>query len=239
MQLGSVTATEMAEIDSLAVGPLGLAAAGLLELAASGVATAARQLLGSVTGQAVLVLTGSGGNGLDAVATTRRLAGWGALPTIILAKPRETLPPDLQAALASAEHFNVRIFEPGALLPAATLIIDGLVGYRLAGPLNPEVAELVTAAMRLKVPTLAIDVPSGLDATTGKADGPAIRADVTVTLGYPKSGLVKPFAKNLVGQLLVADLSLPRALWQRRGLVPPDFSNAPLLKLERSGPLVQ
>ena len=78
------------------------------------------------------------------------------------------------------------------------------------------------------VPIVAVDLPSGLDPTTGKADQPAIRADVTVAIAYPKSGVTKPFAKNLVGQLLVADVSIPPGIWARFDQPAPVFSEGVL-----------
>lgn len=228
MQLGAVTVAQMAQAERQ-MDEVGLDPLQILENASFAVAEQARRMLGSVLGRPVVVLVGPGQTGAVGAAVARRLASWGAEPTILLGTDRAQLQSLALRSLEVAEQFDVRVFEPGALMPPAELIVDGLVGTGLAGPLRETIGELVASAMKVKVPVLAIDVPSGLDPDSGRADQPAIRADVTVTLGYPKVGLVKPFATQLVGLLFVADLGIPARTWSQFGQPPPDFSQGPLV----------
>lgn len=232
MQLGSVTPEQMSEINRLVSQDLGLDQQVRIENASFGVAETARQMVGSLTGTPIVVLVGAGGTGAVGAAVARRLASWSAKVTILLACERDKLHPTTATQLGLAEQYGVKVFDPGALMPPAKLIIDGLVGYGFRGKLLGSYAELVSMVVKVKVPILAIDVPSGLDAVTGKADQPAIRADTTVALGYPVAGVRKPFAKNVVGNLIVCDLGIPALMWHQVRQVPPDFSAGPLVPVD-------
>lgn len=234
MTLPAITPAQMLSVEKLLTDELGVDPVVLIETAGVLIAEQARRMLnGSVAQRAVVTLVGTGQNGTDAMAAARRLAAWGAQSTVLLGRTRTQLPPATLVQLELAEHFGVRVFDPDALLPEADLIVDGLIGYGLQGPARDTVGELIHAVTRYRVPVLAVDVPSGLDATTGKADMPAIRADVTLVLAYPKTGLVKSFAANLVGELVVADLGVPSWVWQRLKLPAPNFATGPLVTLKR------
>jgi NAD(P)H-hydrate epimerase len=113
-------------------------------------------------------------------------------------------------------------------------VIDGLVGYRLAGPLRGAVAELVRWANAQAAPVLALDVPSGLDSTTGALSDPTVRAAATLTLALPKVGLQAAAAAPFVGELYLADIGVPPALYEGLGLaapVGPLFAQSDLLRL--------
>lgn len=231
MTIPAISAKQMSALDATLPAQLGLEQSVFVENAGTAIGLAIRELLGSLRGKRVVVLVGSGENGGDGVAAARKLAAWGARPTLLLAGDRATLAPVTMRELQLAEQYDLRIFEPGALLPPADVIIDALVGYKLSGPLRPPAATLAEAALRLRVPVVAVDVPSGLDATSGKANVPIIRAEATIALGYPKSGTVKPFAKNVVGRLFVADIGIPPRVWVHNDLPAPDFSSGPLVEL--------
>ncbi|MBI4032634.1 NAD(P)H-hydrate epimerase [Candidatus Berkelbacteria bacterium] len=231
MVIPAVTAKQMSAIDATLPAQLGLEPGVFVENAGVALALAVKELLGTLRGKRVVILVGAGENGADGVAAGRKLAAWGGRPTLLLAAERTSLKPQTLRELERAEQYDLRIFEPGALLPPADLVIDAIVGYRFAGPLRPPASTLAESALRLRVPVLAVDVPSGLDATSGKADVPIIRAEATVAIGYPKAGAVKPFAKNLIGRLFVADVGIPPRVWQHNDLPAPDFSSGPLVEL--------
>lgn len=99
---------------------------------------------------------------------------------------------------------------------AADLVIDAVIGYSLEGdPVGPA-AELIEWANRQPAPVLSLDAPSGLDVSSGRAASPCVRADVTMTLALPKVGLL--MAPSLVGDLFVADISVPPVLFERLGI---------------------
>lgn len=224
--IDAVTTKQMNAVYAEAERTLGLNLAAMRESAALAIAMESLALLkatGSVAD--IAILAGASGNGADAIAAARRLAGWGVRTTILLAAERNELLPSTRSELELAEIYSVRVFDPGAFMPPASLVIDGLIGTGLSGAPSGTAGDLIDVANRLRLPLLAIDLPSGLHPDTGKADQPAIRADVTIALGYPKIGLMKPFAKNLIGTLKIADLSIPASAWQRLGLRAPRFTD--------------
>lgn len=231
MPLAAISRRQMEQVDLALVEQIGFTLEMMVENASFLIATKAKEMLGEVKSKKITVLVGSGHNGADALATARRLSSWSADVTVLLSSQRQQLKPATNYQLELAEIFGVRVYDPGALIPDCQLIIDGLLGYNGLGKPRGDTAELINAAMKLRSPILAIDLPSGLDADTGKADQPAIRADVTLTLAYPKLGLTKDFAKNMVGELLLADVSIPPLIWQKLKLPPPDFSQSSVVTI--------
>jgi NAD(P)H-hydrate epimerase len=229
--LGAVTAAQMAEIDRSLEQDVGLTLAASTELTGYHIANYLTTILDNLEGKRILILTGAGHNGADALATARHLSNRSASVVALMDRSRTELKPFTHQQLELAEQYGVRAFEPGALLPEADLILDGLIGYGLEGSLLQEsTRELIFASSQYKVPHIAIDVPTGLDATTGRATTPAFRADSTVTLGYPKTGLVKQYSSALVGELWLVDVGIPARWWQRLQLSHPDFSAGSLMK---------
>lgn len=224
-KLGSVTVDEIRAIDDFAVNELGLTLEMMMENAGAAVAWQSLSILKEIRDKKVLVLAGGGHNGADAIVAARRLATWGANCLVLLNKPRDELKRLTAQQLILAEKYGIRFFEPGALFPESDLIIDGLIGYDLEGELDAVTSDLIEAANRYKAPVLSVDLPSGLDGNTGKGRFPTIRADQTLTLAYPKEGLLKDFATQLVGQLFLGDIGLPNSIWKQYGVPEPDFSH--------------
>ena len=90
-----------------------------------------------------------------------------------------------------------------------------LIGYSLSGAPRGVSAGLIRAANAHTAPVLALDVPSGVDTATGAAYDPAIIAEATLTLALPKQGLQHDTAKKQVGELYLADISIPPGLYSR------------------------
>jgi NAD(P)H-hydrate epimerase len=100
------------------------------------------------------------------------------------------------------------------------LVIDALLGTGLRGAPREDDAEVIEATRGRRV--LAVDIPSGLDATTGTAAGACIRATDTCTLTAMKTGLWAPAAAGFCGNITVADIGMPSGAWHRAGLRRPD-----------------
>jgi hydroxyethylthiazole kinase-like uncharacterized protein yjeF len=108
------------------------------------------------------------------------------------------------------------VVEPGGELPACELVIDALFGTGFHGEPRPEAAALIEAVNDAGCPIVAVDVPSGVDASTGEIAGPAVRADVTVTMHAPKVGLYVSPGRFHAGEVVVADIGLEHGDTQHR-----------------------
>lgn len=183
--------------------PLLAAGVPLMQRAATGLAVAVARRLPFVYGARVALLVGSGNNGADALWAGAWLARRGAA---VVAVPAGDVVPDALAALLRA---GGRIGTPDALA-GAEVVLDGLVGIGGRGPLRAAAAVLV-AAVPSDALLVAVDLPSGVDADTGQVHPGAVRADLTVTFGSLKPGLL--LARAHVGDLELVDvgLSLPPA----------------------------
>ena len=118
--------------------------------------------------------------------------------------------------------------------PAASLVIDGVIGYSLDGAPRGGAGDLILWANAQRAPVLALDTPSGIDTTTGTVYDPAIRATATMTLAMPKEGLRADGVTELVGELYLADIGVPPSLYSGGGLgfeVGPVFAIGDIVRL--------
>lgn len=213
------TPREMAALEQRAQETTGVTVAALMEVAGARTASVARRLLEGRGGRRVVVLAGSGNNGGDGLVAARDLAG-DARVTVILAGPAAKLGGGPAAHLPSVRERHIPVIEAPDLVPSALdarladcdLIVDALFGTGFHGPARGTAAALIEAANRSGTAILAVDVPSGIDSTTGGAEPPVVQAAATVTMGLPKLGLVQYPAAAHAGRLFVADIGLPEAV---------------------------
>ncbi|MCJ7549442.1 MAG: NAD(P)H-hydrate epimerase, partial [Anaerolineae bacterium] len=163
-----------------------------------------------------------GGNGGGAMVSARHLANWGSVVTVVLTREPEAydgIPAhqleilrkaDVRVACAADLNQNLR----------CDLVVDGLIGYSLSGAPRGTTAKMIGWANAQDAPILSLDTPSGVDVTTGEVYTPAIQACATMTLALPKVGLRAPTAQPFVGELHLADISVPPVLYARMGLAP-------------------
>jgi NAD(P)H-hydrate epimerase len=220
----------MAAVDRVMAERFGVGVLQLMELAGWVAASAARAMLpgGDPRGRRVLVLAGRGGNGGDGLVAGRLLHGWGAEVEARLSHPPERLNPAATRQLVALQALGVPVLppgEPGSVAPRPRadeppfdLVVDALLGFGLAGPPTGHVADLIRLANGLGAPVLAVDLPSGLDAATGRPFDPCVRADRTITLGLPKRGLLELPARPFVGSLAVADIGIPPVAYAAVGV---------------------
>jgi ADP-dependent NAD(P)H-hydrate dehydratase / NAD(P)H-hydrate epimerase len=180
----------------------------LMQRAAAGLASVCAGLARKVPGARVVVLAGSGDNGGDALYAGARLARRGAVVVGVQASSRmhEAGAAALRAAggrLAPADDPEVP-----AAIGAADLILDGLLGIGGHGGLREPQASLAGLAARSPATVVAVDLPSGVDADTGVVAGAAIRADVTVTFGTMKPGLLVDPGATHAGVVELIDIGL-------------------------------
>lgn len=184
----------------------------------------------------VIVMAGPGGNGGGALVAARHLHNWGAKVRIFTTRADEALAPvpAHQLAILRRMQVPVQMGAPAERMLPMDLLIDGLIGYSLQGAPRGCTADLIRWANHQEAPRLSLDVPSGLDAASGQVFDPAIQATATLTLALPKHGLSASSARNLVGELYLADISVPPVLYARESLkinVGPLFAESEILRL--------
>ena len=215
IEVPAVTTSEMRELDRIAMQETGPNLFQMMENAGRNLAELALELLGKDWQEArVVVLAGTGGNGGGGITAARHLANRGARIELCLAVP------DRLSEVAAWQR-KVFQFTSGKevafrnLDPAPVqLILDALIGYGLQSAPQGIFAELIRWANATRAPIVALDVPSGLDSTTGATPGEVIRPSQTMTLALPKSGLA--IAK--VGELILADIGIPEETYRRIGV---------------------
>jgi len=210
-QVAAVRAAERALMELVPDGALmGRAAAGLASVCASLLG----QHPGRVYGTRIVVLAGSGDNGGDALYAGALLARRGASVTAIT--PGSGAHPGGTGALrAAGGRVQAEATQDGAAqdgaIGRADLIIDGLLGIGGRGGLREPFAGLAQRAEQARqagATVVAVDLPSGIDADTGAVDGPAVRADVTVTFGAIKPGLLIDPGAGHAGTVELVDIGL-------------------------------
>ncbi|MEV4444283.1 MULTISPECIES: NAD(P)H-hydrate dehydratase [Streptomyces] len=179
----------------------------LMQRAAAGLAAACADLLGRVYGSRIVLLVGSGDNGGDALYAGARLARRGAGVTAVLLVPERTH----GAGLAALRRAGGTVAGSGAaeeLILRADLVVDGIVGIGGKGGLRPEAVPLAAYAADSRAAVVAVDLPSGIEADTGEVLGTAVRADLTVTFGTHKPGLLIDPGREYAGSVRLVDIGL-------------------------------
>ncbi len=210
-----MTSGEVRDADQEAIVGYGIDVLSLMENAGSAVASLARLLLeGSAVGKKVGVLAGKGNNGGDGLVAARHLHNWGADVRVMLSD-REAIGPVPSKQLTGVEKAGVPVYGAGGSLDGFDLLIDSLLGYNSSGDPREPVRGMILNANASGVPTLAVDIPSGLDATTGAPNDPCVEAKATLTLGFLKTGFLDPRCRQHVGQLYLGDVSLPLGVYKK------------------------
>jgi ADP-dependent NAD(P)H-hydrate dehydratase / NAD(P)H-hydrate epimerase len=188
----------------------------LMQRAASALAVRCAQMLDDVYGARVVLLVGSGSNGGDALYAGARLADRGARVRAVPADPQRAHAAGL-TALEAAGGWALSAKDGVAEIEAADLVVDGILGIGGRGGLRAAAVKLADAARDRR--TVAVDLPSGVDADTGKVGKSAIRADATVTFGGLKPGLVSGAGAEQAGEVHLVDIGLEPELPAARTLV--------------------
>ena len=200
-----LTTAEMAEADRRAVA-LGVPSLTLMENAGRAVADEAMKMV--KPGSRIAVVCGPGNNGGDGFVAARYLRRASYDVRCHLLGSREALRGDAAEMARRLVDGPIRPMEPEAL-QSIHLVIDALFGAGLARPLDSVAAEMVGATNASGLPVLSVDVPSGLDGTTGAAAGPVVHATRTVTFFRKKPGHLLIPGRVLCGEVVVADIGMP------------------------------
>jgi NAD(P)H-hydrate epimerase len=224
----AVTATEMAAVDRVAVEDVGLQLLQMMENAGRTLAWHVRD----VRERDVIVVAGNGGNGGGGLTCARHLTNRDVPVRVVLDRPSE----ELRGAAAHQYHILDEMDVPVAagvesLTDAGerTTVVDALIGYGLSGAVRPPADAYIDRMNELSGPTVSLDVPSGVDATTGETLGEAVSPARTVTLALPKTGLDAP-----TGELYLADIGIPRTVYDRLSIeYEPPFGDDDWVRLEK------
>jgi NAD(P)H-hydrate epimerase len=211
-QIPLLTSAQVREVDRLASERFQLPVSWLMEAAGWQVARHCRAR--------TMVVCGRGNNGGDGLAAARHLHRWGRLAGVAC------LQPDRLSGLAAEQAAALRAIgveiasQPD--FSGAQIVLDALLGTGLSRPPEGQVAGWIRGVNGSGLRVVSVDVPSGLDADSGRAEGACVNAALTVTLGLPKAGLLSGEGPARAGEVWVADIGVPFEAYAELGIrVPP------------------
>lgn len=225
------TPEEMARWDAAAISS-GISEETLMENAARAAMDALRAHAAErnvvLPGASVLLLAGGGNNGGDAFCMARHLLDAGARPVLVCTREKEQYRGAASHWLRTAQSLGVPVVSADAWEKGATdvparpdIVVDGLLGTGFHGELREKEKRLVEKLNGLDARfVLAVDIPSGLSARTGRPSPVAVRAHLTVTFQAAKPGLLLPGAQDFTGTLEVRPIGMPRRVQEEN---PPSF----------------
>jgi len=224
-ELPTITRQQMIRVDQLMIQTYHISLLQMMEHAGENLARLIQYYARDFSNPRILALCGNGNNGGGGLVAARFLHNWGCSVTVgILGEPQ-------QLKVAPAQHLhNLRKLgipildadqaRAGLAHSDFEIMLDALVGYGLNGSLRTPLPALIKSMLaHPKIPVIALDAPSGLD-VDGLTSVLTVKANATLTLALPKIGLTLPQNQNQVGVLYVADIGVPRELYQELGINP-------------------
>ncbi len=215
-----VTPQQMQEIDRKTIQDFRISGEILMENAGRAVFDFVKSSFTGFVNKKIFVFCGKGHNGGDGLVIARLLKESGASPTVFLLGSLNELKTDIRipynklVAVGIHPNFFSEILE-GSFGAVPDLVIDALLGTGAQGALQNPILKMVgqiNTWKKLGVKVVAVDIPSGLNGESGKAETTAVLADDTITIGLPKTGLLFGDGKKYCGRLHVADIGFPEAL---------------------------
>lgn len=214
-----VTTAEAAEHDQAARSVFSIPERVLMENAGRALALITNVLYPAGT---IVGVAGSGHNGGDTVVALRTLRGWGRDVAVISLSSKDLDRELLHGAeLQPASDDDVPV-----ILATAAVILDGILGTGARGAPRSRAVDMIRAINTAGRPVVAVDIPSGIDADSGSVFADAVRAVVTVTLGFPKIGLLFHPARGCCGRLIAVDIALPPLQKYSAEMITPKWASA-------------
>ena len=211
----AVTKEQMMEVDRIAVEETGPNLYQMMENAGMNLALEIIELLQSKSsGKRILIFAGTGGNGGGGICAGRHLLNHGYEPTLILSNENK---------LQEVPAYQLKIFiaAGGTVAPfnkiaesKPDVIVDALIGYSLNSSPGGIVLEMINFINNENVPVVSLDIPTGIVSTKGENPGEFIKADKTLTLALPKTGLLP----GKCGNIILADIGIPKTVYNILGL---------------------
>ncbi len=211
-----VTKEEMRAIEIETANTYGIDEWLMMEHAAIALYLAVEDEFESLVGKKVLVLVGKGNNGGDALASARNFIEAGAEVRVylVLGETSGNLP-KRHLSILKKMGVPVEIYEKSMRsvfmneLKSADIVIDGILGTGASNLLSDELMELIKMVNENSKFTVAVDLPSGIESNTGKLLGAAIHADLTVTFGVLKTGMLFYPAREMCGKIKIGKIGIP------------------------------
>lgn len=217
-----VTSRQMKNIDSRSIKEFNTPSLELMERAGLGSAELCKKLLGDAKGKKVFIFCGKGNNGGDGFVVGRYLAKWKFKTQLYLLGKKEELTGDPLTNLNRAVKLKLPIKQvtKSEDLPESFnchLVVDAIFGTGFKGEVTGLEKEAIERINRSKMPVVAVDIPSGLNADNGEFDPICVRATATATMGLPKIGQFFFPGKEFCGPVTVVDIGLsPRAIGEEK-----------------------
>jgi hydroxyethylthiazole kinase-like uncharacterized protein yjeF len=223
-----VSAEEMRWCDETTIKTYSVPGLLLMENAGRGVADIVKQEFSPLESKHILVICGKGNNGGDGFVVARMLLNSCAHITVLLVASPSELKGDAKInfkilqifAKKSTGQITVRRYSKRLLAAFSEpdIIVDAMFGTGFTGSVRKPFADVIEWVNQQQAKIVAVDIPSGINGTTGAAENCAIRANVTVTFGCLKSGLLCNQGRELVGSVHVVDIGIPRMVSEDKRL---------------------
>lgn len=217
-----VSAVEMAGIDNAAINSVGIPAVVLMENAGLSVVSALERKFSDLNSKKVLIICGPGNNGGDGMVVARHLINRGvSLQVAALLGPGSSLTEEALTNYKILENMKIAVEEItdssdlpflARFLESCEIVVDAVFGTGLKRDVDGVSAESIKMINSSGKWVVAVDIPSGIDAATGRVMGTAVKANLTVTMGLPKWGLLLFPGANFAGEVVVSDIGMPGLL---------------------------
>ena len=221
------TASEMREIDNIAIHEYGIPGTVLMENAGVAVIRRLESVWESLAERKFCVLAGKGNNGGDGYVIARHLANQGARVKVFLLGEKAGISGDARINLDIIDKMGLDIIEivserdwDKVKVAAAfsDCLVDALLGTGFRGEVSGDMAQIIDIMNVAGKPVIAVDIPSGVEADTGRICGKAVQAAYTVTFGLPKPGLFLYPGAECAGEITVADIGIPTVVVSRQNI---------------------
>ena len=214
-----MTKDQVRAVDSWAINTLGIPGVVLMENAGRSCAELIKEKLKPITAPKVCIFCGTGNNGGDGYVIARHLLNSDFKVQVVICGDRQKVKGDAKINLdileklgRPIEQINLKEDDVPARVKAFTtdadMIVDGLFGTGLSGPLRDDYIQLIESINACDCPVLAVDIPSGMDCDSGRPLGAAVRASCTVTFVAVKKGFVSECAASYTGEIFVASIGI-------------------------------
>jgi len=218
-QFTLMTKDQVRAVDSWAINTLGIPGVVLMENAGRSCAELIKEKLHAITEPKVCIFCGTGNNGGDGYVIARHLLNSGFEVIVVICGDRMKIKGDakinldiLEKSSQPIEQLNPKDGDIPARVKAfsadADMIVDGLFGTGLSGPLRDDYIQLIESMNACDCPIMAVDIPSGLDCDNGRPLGTAVRANCTVTFVAVKKGFVSESAASYTGEIYIASIGI-------------------------------